>query len=137
MALARRQPYHELFGHISEQDAQAEPEIDRLFIEPAAGAYPRITIRTTVEVEGLSLDITLNDMSISDAVALLRRRGCTPAARQARQAPRQAASWVDLDTEPSEAGALVIGLAQRLMDDKTSWSTALAVASRTVKENLR
>ncbi|HEU5102312.1 MAG TPA: hypothetical protein VFU22_24990 [Roseiflexaceae bacterium] len=140
MALDRRShaAYADLFGPISADDAHAEPEADRLFVE-SAGAYPKISISTQIEIDGLLLNVTINDTSIADAVALLRRRRAQakPTARQARHTPPQAASWFDLDTEPSEQGARVVQLATALMDTQPGWSAALAVASKTIKENLK
>ncbi len=110
MARARRShtAYAPLFGQISAADAQNEPAADGLFIEP--GAYPKITLQTTVELEGFTLNVTLNDTSLSDAVALLRRRGCVPPGAippappqpaQRRPAPshkpKYQALWLELD----------------------------------------
>lgn len=158
MALARRShtAYAPLFGPISEADAAGEPDYDQLFTEPNGSPYPKTTIRTTVQIDGLMLDITLNDMSITEAVQLLKRRGATaptpaaPVAPVARPAKRRRRThpteptfdlvWSDFDDEPPDAGhsAKVIELATLLMADRPmSWSVALATASQTYKENLQ
>ncbi len=86
--LAKRQRQGSLYARdlppIRLVDAEAEPEADRLFIEPSGApgtqpAYPRITLRTSVLVDGFVFDVTFNDTSLSEAAAILRRRGCTPA----------------------------------------------------------
>jgi hypothetical protein len=110
MATARRShtAYADLFGHISHADADSEPAADQLFVEPG-GAYPKTTICTTVTIDGFTLDVTLNDVSIAVAVAILCRRGAQPPSA-VRPPPRSAqrrpalshkpvytALWLELD----------------------------------------
>jgi hypothetical protein len=111
MALSRRShtAYAPLFGQISQADAHDEPAHDQLFVEPG-GAYPKTSIHTTVTIDGLVLDVTLNDMSLSEAVALLKRRGAQspnaappapsrPAQRRPAPShkPKYQALWLELD----------------------------------------
>jgi hypothetical protein len=110
MALTRRPhtAYADLFGLISQADADSEPAADQLFVEPG-GAYPKTTIRTTVTIDGFTLNVTLNDVSITEAVSTLRRRGAQPPSAvpppprpaQRRPAPHQKpvyeGLWLELD----------------------------------------
>jgi hypothetical protein len=149
MALSRRShaAYARLLDPISHDDAQAEPEVDRIFVEPA-GAYPKISISTVVEIDGLSLNITINDTSISDAVALMRRRGARPAGTvppapgQARHTARRARTaaptviWSDIDDQPgADSGEQIIQAAQQLLaaGQARGWSHALETARKYVK----
>jgi hypothetical protein len=96
MARPRRIDYAELFGHISAADAEAEPAADQLFIEP--GPYPKITISTQLVIDGFVLNVTLNDMQIGDAVALLKRRRATPPTPpKPRPKPTYEIVWLELD----------------------------------------
>jgi len=96
--------YAPLFGQISQADADNEPAADQLFVEPG-GAYPKTTIRTTVTIEGFTLDVTLNDVTIADAIAILRRRRavplCLPPEPPRRPVPSHKpiyqAVWLELD----------------------------------------
>lgn len=68
--------YHE----ISKNGVDAADALD--FPDPPAPAFPRIILQTTVEHEGYTFVVTFNDTSIADAVAVLKRRGCTPAGKE-------------------------------------------------------
>lgn len=155
MALARHNSHHayaDLLGRITHEDAAGEPDYDQLFTEPSSSPYPKISISAQVEIDGLSLTITINDTPIAEAVQLLKRRGAVapvaPAAPIARPAKRRRRThptqptfdlvWSDFDDAPaSETGARVIQLAHALRDDNPYWSDRLAAAAQTCKENLR
>lgn len=128
--------------HISLADALAEPEADSLFIEPSG--QPKITIQTTLEIEGHTLNITFNDTSISDALAILRRQARpAPAPTQPRQRrrrtrpaePRYEPLWLDLDDEPTERGTTIVSQATQLLNAGAApcWSTALATVRKYTK----
>lgn len=42
--------------------------------------YPKIELETTVVHEGFTFRVVFRDTSLADAVQVLQRRGCTPAA---------------------------------------------------------
>lgn len=65
-------------AYISPEDAENEPEEERLFPSPPK-TYPQIELRTTVEYDGFTFEVTFRDTPIADAAAVLRKRGCTPA----------------------------------------------------------
>jgi hypothetical protein len=98
--------YHRTLPPISLDDALSTPTADELFIE--SSGQPKITIQTTLEIQGFTLHITLNDTSISEALAILRRQAqphvepAQPMVRQPRQQrhkPRYEAIWCDFDFE--------------------------------------
>ena len=135
--------YDRLLRPISLDDVLSEPEADQLFIEPSG--HPKITIQTTLEIEGFTLNITLNDTSISDAVALLRRQRqpARPSApvqprrrRQRRtrpEPPQYQAIWSDFDDPPTERGASVVATAAELLERGmvSCWSDAIETARQT------
>jgi len=60
-------------------EADAEPKRERLFAEP--GAYPKLTLQTTVvDPDGFLWTVTFADTSLAAAADILKKRGCKPAA---------------------------------------------------------
>lgn len=150
---APQRPYDRLLRPISLGDALTEPEADSLFIESTTG-QPKITIQTTLEIDGHTLNVTFTDTSIADVLAILRRQARPQPApaqpkvrtpRKARQKPRYEVVWSDYDfddaPEPDAHGAAVVATAAQLLElgKAAGWSDALNLARQAIntQENLQ
>jgi hypothetical protein len=149
-------PYDHILRPISLGDALATPAADELFVESTSN-QPKITIQTTLEIDGHTLNITFNDTSISDALAILRRQArpqrsgngralpIRPPRKPRQRKPRYEAVWTDYDfddaPEPDAHGAAVVATATQLLElgKAAGWSNALELARHalTTQETLQ